>query len=106
MYLALHPQTQETEDLLEELMPTEEISSGSSVTGMIEDIEPLTADQKNMITELFDDLEVAHNHMARACTMLSSLSRSLSSTQLILVLKASIRPVVQLNMAQRLSKAQ
>ena len=74
--------------------------NGSSMTGMVEDIEPLTAGQRNMIGELFDDLEVTHDNMARACSMLSSLSRSLSSTQPMLVLKASIRPMVQLNVVQ------
>ena len=82
------------------MMPTEEIPSGSSMTGMIEDIEPLTANQRNMIAELFDDLEVAHDHMARSCSMLSLLSRYLSSAQLMLVLKASVRPMVQLNAVQ------
>ena len=91
---------EEIEGLLEEMMATEEIPSGSSVIAMIEDIEPLTANQRNMIGELFDDLEVAYDNMARACSMLSSLSRSLSSTQLMLVLKASIKAMIQLNAVQ------
>lgn len=51
--------------------------------------------------ELFDDLEVAHDRMARVCGRLSSLSNVLSPAQLIMVLKATIRPMLQVNAVQK-----
>ena len=50
-----------------------------------------------MIAELFDDLEVAHDHMAISCSMLAVLSRSLNDVQLMIILKVSVRPMIQMN---------
>ena len=88
---------EEMEGLPEELMPMEEILSRGSITGMIDNIKPLTNDQRQIIAELLDDLEVTHAHMAKSCSMLAALSRSLSSTQLMFILKSSVRPMVQIN---------
>lgn len=97
--LALCPQT-EVEDLLKIMMSSEKIPCGTSMAGMVENIKPLIFDQKDMLVELFNDLEVAHNHMARICGRLSSLSKVLNPAQLMLVLKATVRPMVQLNAVQ------
>lgn len=78
-------------------MPMEDILSGSSVIERINGAEPLTTEQKWMISELFDNLDVAHDHMARPCGMLGILSQSLNSIQLLLLLQASVRPMIQVN---------
>ena len=49
-----------------------------------------------MINKLFDCLEVAHDHTAHACSTLGTLSQSLDSNQLLLLLRASVRPMVQI----------
>ena len=42
---------------------------------------------------------MAHEHLAHSCSSLGILSRTLTSHQLLLLLKASLRPLVQLNTA-------
>ena len=65
--------------------------------GLVEDIKPLIFEHKDMLVKLFDDLEVAHYRMARVCGRLSSLLEVLNTPQLMIVLKATVRPMVQLN---------
>ena len=78
-------------------MPLAEIPKGEDMAGDFNNLESLTDDQRMQISELFDDMEVAHEHLARSCTSLNILSRTLTSHQLLLLLKARIRPLVQLN---------
>ena len=52
--------------------------------------------ERELIRELFDSLEVAHSHLASACSVLSQLSSTLKPTQLMTILEASIRPLVQI----------
>ena len=62
----------------------------------IEDPEDLTAEDRSLITEVFDSLEIAHSELASACSALSRLSRSLKPKQLMTVLKVSTRPLIQM----------
>ena len=80
-------------------MPPAEVPTGQDVATIVEDMEPLTDEQRRQISELFEDLELAHEQLARTCSSLAILSRSLTSRQLILLLKSSIRPLAQLNVA-------
>ena len=80
-------------------MPPAEVPTGQDVATIVEDIEPLTDKHRRQISELFEDLELAHEQLARTCSSLAILSRSLTSRQLILLLKSSIRPLAQLNVA-------
>ena len=43
----------------------------------VEDIKPLSKDQKDLLIELFDDLQEAHDRMARVCGKLSTLAKGL-----------------------------
>ena len=54
-------------------------------------------DQKDLLVELFDDLEVVHDRMARVCGRMSMLAKVLNPSQLMLVMKATLRLMVQLN---------
>ena len=56
-------------------------------------------EQRRQISELFEDMELVHEQLACTCSLLAILSRSLTSYQLVLLLKSSIRPLVQLNVA-------
>ena len=72
--LALCPQTDEVEGLLKEFMPKEDIPAGLQVLGAVEDIKPLSHDQKDMLVGLFDILEMAHKRMVRVCGPMLSLA--------------------------------
>ena len=95
--LALCPQTEQVKGLLEELVPTKEVPSSSSIIDEIEEAETFTDQQKDLIGELFDTLEMAYDHTARVCGILGVLSYSLNSHQLLILLKSSIRPLIQVN---------
>ena len=95
--LALRPASEETERALEEMMPPEDITSGKTVAEWAEQKGPLTEEQTCLLADLFDNLEVVHEASAQTCSFMARLSRSLNSSQLELVLWASIRPLVQLN---------
>ena len=57
-----------------------------------------------LLAELLDALEVAHDQLAMVYSLLGRLSRSLKSNQLMVVLKASICPLIQLNVAAGLGE--
>ena len=56
------------------------------------------------MAELFSNLEVAHDHMATACGLLRRLSRTLKSDQLLTIIKANIRPLIQLKGLETLER--
>ena len=54
-------------------------------------------DRREILVKLFNNLEVVHEHAARSCSILATLFRTLSITQLKMVLWANVRPLVQIN---------
>ena len=58
----------------------------------------LGSDQE-LIAELFDSLETVHDQLAMASGLIGRLAHTLKPNQLMLVLKASIRPLIQLRTA-------
>ena len=95
--LTLRPVSEEIKRALEEMMPPEDITPGKIVAEQAQEKGPLTEEQRHLLADLFDNLEVVHEASAKTCSILARLSRSLNSDQLKLVLWASIRPLVQLN---------
>ena len=95
---AMREQTEEVIAKLEEVLLESETASGKQVIKSIDDVEALTKEQRHDIAEIFDNLEIAHEYLGRSCGLMGALSRSLSSRQLLSLLKASIRPLVQINM--------
>ena len=69
--LALRPKTDAHEELLEVLMPLEDAPTEEEVMASIEGETQLDMNQRDLLRELFEDLEVAHEHTARACSMLA-----------------------------------
>ena len=69
--LAICPYTEESE----ELMPMEEIPSSKSMVAKIHDMEPLSDEQRMQIAELFDDMEVTHDHLMWSCSLSATLLR-------------------------------
>ena len=93
--LCICPSTEEKERTLECLLPGHEIPLAARVLKMMEDADELTKADRAQISELFESLEVAHSKLASACSMLSQLSRTLKPRQLMVVLQASTRPLIQ-----------
>ena len=94
--LCIFPQTEDSNRKLEYLVPDKEVPLASGILKAIEDPEDLTAEDRTLITKLFDSLEVAHSELASACSALGRLSKNLKPRQLMVVLKVSIRPLIQI----------
>ena len=92
--LVLHKGSDQAEQLLEEIIPDEEIPSGQSVAGKALKAGNITNEQRELIMELFKVMEVAYDHKARACSCLVRLSKTLNAQQLQIVLQASITPLI------------
>ena len=73
------------------------MAAASLIIDIITNEDTLTDKQKALIGKLFDTLEMAHNQLARDCGVLGMLSCVISSQQLLIVLKPSIRPLIQVN---------
>ena len=96
------PRSDELDKILEEILPTEEVPSASGVVHLAKRVETLTKANQRVIVELFEALEIAHDQLATACSLLGRLSRTLKPEQLMVIIKASIRPLIQLNAMTRL----
>ena len=75
-------------------MPEEDIPEGKDVISRIEDIKSLTDEQRNNIRELFENLEVIHESLACSCGLPGMLPWSLTSRQLLLLMKTSFCPLI------------
>ena len=62
--LAMQPQTLEVEGMLEDIMPEEDIPISKKMAVEASNIKPLMYMQKAMIVSLFNDILVAHEHLA------------------------------------------
>ena len=100
----LMPPDSDKEETLEAMMPETETPALEDFLSSTEDLGDITADQKELLGELFEELETAHESLARACSTLGRLSRVLSGKQLLLTLRASMRPLVQLNIVEKFWK--
>ena len=57
----------------------------------------LLDEEREMICKLLKTLETAYDHIGRACGLIGALSKKLNSSQLMTELKASVRPIIQVN---------
>lgn len=85
-FLAIRLVREETERALEEMMPLVDILPGRTMAKSVEGEGPLTDKQKQLMAELFENLEVVHKSAAQACSIMARLWRSLNSSQFKLVL--------------------
>ena len=92
----LLPRSDEMEETLQEILPDEELPGAPEVIRTAEMKKEMSEEDKILVAELFSNLEVAHDHMATACSLLSRLSRTLDPPQLLTIVHASIRPLIQL----------
>ena len=79
------------------VMPLEDAPGGEEFVASIEKDVPLTDSQQNLLREVFEDLEVTHEHTGRTCSGLACLSMTLSPSQLMATLKATTCPLIQIN---------
>ena len=70
-----------------------EVPPAAEVLGKVEEV---TQEERDLIRELFDSLEVAHSHLAIACSTLSRLSNIMRPANLMTILDTSIRPLIQI----------
>ena len=91
--LCLCPQTQKNKNVLEGIISAEEVPPVAEVLRKVEEV---TQEEGDLIRELFDSLEVAHSHLAIACSTLSRLSNIMRPANLMTILDASIRPLIQI----------
>ena len=98
---ALMPPDSDKEEILEAMMPETETPDLEDLLSNMEELGDVTTDQKELLGELFEELETAHESLARACSTLGRLSRGLSGRQLLLTLQASVWPLVQLNIVEK-----
>ena len=72
--MALMLLTSDREERLETMMPELEIPDPKDTLAQAEQLGELTQEQKELIGELFDELETAHESLARASSTLGRLS--------------------------------
>ena len=87
--------------MLELVLPLEDAPEGEEVVRSIEGDTTLTESQHNLLRESFEDLEVAHENTARACSVLAHLALTLTPPQVMATLKAATHPIIQINTLER-----
>ena len=94
----LLPRSDALEETLQEIIPDKELpeSEASEVIRTVQMKKEMSKEDQKIVAKLFSNLEVAHNHMAIACGLLSRLSRTLDPPQLLSIIQASIRLLIQL----------
>ena len=84
-----------------ELLPSSEMPPASNVVRAVQEADTFSESDQELIAELFDSLETPHDQLATASGLIGRLARTIKPNQLMLVLKASIRPLIQLRTAAR-----
>ena len=74
---ALMPSDSDHEEMLEAMMPETEMATLEDFLSGTDELGNITEDQKELMGELFEELETAHESMARACSTLGRLARGL-----------------------------
>ena len=92
----LLPRSDELDQILEEIIPNEDIPGAPDVLCVAQKGGDMSEAHQKVIAELFESLEIAHDQMATACGLLGRLSRTLNPDQLMTIIRASIRPLIQL----------
>ena len=100
--LCIYPPMEEKERMLKCLLLAKEVPLTAQVLMAMEDRDNLTKEDRALINELFESLEVEQSQMALACSVMGRLSRNLKPRQLMVVLQATIMPLIQIKMTSAL----
>ena len=93
----LRDQLEENEWYPEDLIPDEDIPEGEKIVTDVSQVKALTYTQKDLIVSMFDNLSITYEHLGRAAANMSSLCKVMEPDQLLLIMKCSVRPLVQLS---------
>ena len=93
----LLPRSDKLDQLLEEIIPNVDIPSAPDVIEEAQRGGNISEADQKVVAEIFESLEIAHDQLATACGLLGRLSRTMKSDQLMTIINASIRPLIQLN---------
>ena len=72
---ALMPSDSDHEETLEAMMPETEMATLEDFLSGTDELGDITEDQKELMGELFEELETSHESMARACSTLGEISQ-------------------------------
>ena len=92
----LLPRSDKLDQILEEIIPNEDITGAPDVIQAAQQGGDMSEADQKIMAELFESLEIAHDQIATACGLLGRLSRTLRPDQLMTIIRASIRPLIQL----------
>ena len=96
-YNILLPKSDTIDQILEEIISSEDMPEAPDILKTAQREGKMSQEDQKLVAELFSNLEVAHDHAATACGLLSRLSRTLKPEQLLTIVRASIRPLIQLS---------
>ena len=94
--LAIREQTEEVEARLKVCMPEEELPELDEMVRWASSIEPLSDELKTTLTSMMEHLAEVHYQAAQAAQNLADLSKTCSSSQIMTLMKFTLRPLVQL----------
>ena len=94
--LAIWEQTEEIETMLEVSMPEEDLPEPEEMVRWASSIEPLLEDSKNILIKMMEHLSEAHYQAAQVAQSLADLSKTCSSSQIMTIMKFTVRPLIQL----------
>ena len=94
--LAIREQTEEVESRLELCMPEEELPEADEMIWMASSMEPLSDEARTTLTSLMEHTAEVHYQAAQAAKNLAKLSKTCTSSQLMMIMKFAVRPLIQL----------
>ena len=87
-------------DMVLKTDPDDDIPAGHEVVGKLSQTKKLSQPAINNIISLFDNLSEAHAHMSTATANLSSIGKIVDAETFYMILRVSIRPMVQLTIPE------
>ena len=87
-------------DMVLKTDPDNDVPTGHEMVGKLSQTKKLSQPAINNIISLFDHISEAHAHMSTATANLSLIGKIVNAETFCMILKASIRPMVQLTIPE------
>ena len=94
--LAIGEQTEEVESRLELCMPEEELPETDEMLRWASSMEPLSDESRTTLTSMMEHIAEAHYQATQAAKDLAKLSKTCTPSQLMMIMKFDVRPLIQL----------